>query len=145
MPSIAGFDRRYGARVLREFRSGVRFSTIMGRLMAGYTPGEMAQLAAYYSEQPWQGANFTADPALAARGLRIHEARCEECHEQHGRYQDRDMPRTAGQQPEYLRMQLFARRDHPEGMQQPRRMREAIAALSDEDIIALSHFLASQE
>lgn len=145
MPSIAGFDRRYLARVLREFRSGVRHSTIMGRLMAGYSLQDIALLASYYAEQPWEGSGIRADAATIARGGEIHEAGCEQCHEDGGRVQDRDMPRLAGQQPEYLRTQMLLRRAGTEGMQQPNRMREALLALSDEDIFVLSRFLASQD
>jgi len=145
LPSIAGFDRRYLARVLREFQAGVRFSTVMGRLMEGYSTREIAQLAGYFAEQPWGSATVAADAASVGQGRRIHETKCEECHEQAGRYQDRDMPRLAGQQPEYLRIQMVLRRDGTEGMQQPSRMREALQTLSDADILALSQFLASQD
>ena len=145
MPSIAGFDRRYLARVMREFQTGVRFSTVMGRLMEGYSTREIAQLAGYFSEQAWEGAAVAAEAASVEPGRRIHEAKCEECHEQAGRYQDRDMPRLAGQQPQYLRIQMTLRRDGTEGMQQPSRMREALQTLSDADILALSRFLASQD
>jgi cytochrome subunit of sulfide dehydrogenase len=145
MPSIAGFDRRYLARVLREFKTGVRHSTIMGRLMAGYSLQDIALLASYYAEQSWEGSGIRADAATIARGREIHEAGCEQCHEDGGRVQDRDMPRLAGQQPEYLRIQMLLRRAGTEGMQQPNRMREALLALSDEDIFVLSRFLASQD
>jgi sulfide dehydrogenase cytochrome subunit len=145
MPSIAAFDRRYLARVLREFKSGVRHSTIMGRLMAGYSLQDIALLASYYAEQSWEGSGIRADAATIARGRELHEARCEQCHEDGGRVQDRDMPRLAGQQPEYLRIQMLLRRAGTEGMQQPNRMREALLALSDEDIFVLSRFLASQD
>jgi len=145
LPSIAGFDRRYLARVLREFQKGVRHSTIMGRLTVGYSLQDIALLASYYAEQPWEGSGTGADAGTIDRGREIHQARCEQCHEDGGRVQDRDMPRLAGQQPEYLRMQMLLRRAGTEGMQQPNRMREALLALSDEDIFVLSRFLASQD
>lgn len=145
MPSIAGFDRRYLARVLREYKTGVRHSTIMGRLMAGYSLQEIALLASYYAEQSWEGSGIPADATIIARGREIHQARCEQCHEDGGRVQDRDMPRVAGQQPEYLRIQMLLRRAGTKGMQQPNRMREALLALSDEDIFVLSRSLASQD
>ena len=145
MPSIAGFDRRYTARVLREFKDGSRYSTIMGRVMAGYTLPQINLLASYYAEQTWEGSGFRADPGKVESGKRIHEALCEQCHEDGGRFQDRDMPRVAGQQPEYLRIQMQLRRDGTEGMQQPNRMREALLSLSDAEVLAMTHYLASQD
>lgn len=146
MPSIAGFDRRYLARVMREFSTGTRHSTIMGRVMKGYTPQQINLLASYYAEQSWEDFPVERrDPALFGTGQRLHQALCEECHEEGGRYQDRDMPRVAGQAPDYLLMQLFARRDRPEGMQQPARMRRALEGLSDDELHALAHYIASQD
>jgi len=145
MPSIAGFDRRYTARVMREFRDGSRHSTIMGRVMAGYSFPQINLLATYYSEQTWEGSAFRADPRQVEQGRQIHQALCEQCHEDGGRYQDRDMPRVAGQQPEYLRIQMQLRRDGTQGMQQPGRMREALLSLSDAEVLAVAHFLASQD
>jgi cytochrome c553 len=55
------------------------------------------------------------------------------------------MPRVAGQAPDYLLMQLFARRDRPEGMQQPARMRRALEGLSDDELRALAHYIVSQD
>ena len=145
MPSIAGFDRRYTARLLREFKDGSRYSTIMGRVMAGYTLPQINLLASYYADQTWEGSAFRADPAKVEPGRRIHEALCEQCHEDSGRYQDRDMPRVAGQQPEYLRIQMQLRRAGTEGMQQPNRMRDALLSLSDAEVLAMTHYLASRD
>jgi cytochrome subunit of sulfide dehydrogenase len=145
LPSISGFDRRYLARVMREFGAGTRHSTIMGRLMKGYTPQQITLLASHYADQPWASFPVQREPARYEAGQRIHQALCEECHEQAGRHQDRDMPRVAGQAPEYLLTQLFARRDRPEGMQQPSRMRRALESLSDDELHAVGHFLSSQD
>lgn len=145
MPAIAGFDRRYLARVLLEFRDGVRYATIMDRLMAGYTRTQINLLASYYADQDWAGADFVPDSGKVEQGRRIHAALCEQCHEDSGRYQDRDMPRIAGQRFDYLRIQLQLRRAGTEGMQQPNRMREALLSLSDAEVVAITHYLASRD
>jgi sulfide dehydrogenase cytochrome subunit len=145
LPSIAGFDRRYLVRVMREFGAGTRHSTIMGRLMKGYAPQQVNLLASHYAAQAWESFPVQRQPALYEAGRRVHESLCEECHEQAGRYQDRDMPRIAGQAPEYLLTQLFARRDRPEGTQQPSRMRRALESLSDDELRAVGHFISSQD
>lgn len=145
MPSIAGFDRRYLARVLLEFKDGVRYSTIMGRLMAGYTRAEIRLLASYYADQIWADPDFEPDSGKVEQGLRIHAKLCEQCHEDSGRYQDRDMPRVAGQGFDYLWIQLQLRRAGTEGMQQPNRMREGLLSLSDAELLAIAHYLASRD
>jgi cytochrome c553 len=50
-PSIAGYDRDDFLLVWREFRSGERPSTVMGRIARGYTEAEVAALADYFSQR----------------------------------------------------------------------------------------------
>lgn len=143
-PSFAGFDRQFLIRVLQEFRSGERASTIMDRIMTGYTDRQIRQLASHFAEQAWQSALVTPDSAVLAAGERLHQDACAECHEEQGRFQDRDIPRIAGQWPDYLMFQLLAYRDRPESIPQPTKMREALVRLSDADLHALGQFYASQ-
>jgi sulfide dehydrogenase cytochrome subunit len=72
---------------------------------------------------------------------------CAECHEQDGRHQDRDTPRIAGQGPEYLFLSLQQYRN-PEAkarLPQPDKMLDALKPLSDQQLLALSHYYASQQ
>jgi cytochrome c553 len=50
-PSIAGYHRDDFLLVWREFRSGERPSTVMGRIARGYTEDEVAALADYFSQR----------------------------------------------------------------------------------------------
>ncbi|EGV20039.1 cytochrome c, class I [Thiocapsa marina 5811] len=143
-PSFAGFDRQFLIRVLQEFRNGERVPTIMDRIMTGYTAGQIRQLATYYAEQSWQSADVPLDPGAVAEGKRLHDEACAECHEEEGRYQDRDTPRIAGQWPDYLVFQLLTYRDRPEAIPQPTKMRESLVGLADADLQALAQFYASQ-
>jgi sulfide dehydrogenase cytochrome subunit len=143
-PSFAGFDRQYLIRVLQDFRSGERVPTIMDRIMKGYTAGQIRQLAAFYAEQSWQGADALLGPVAVADGKRLHDEACAECHEEEGRYQDRDTPRIAGQWPDYLVFQLLTYRDRSDSIPQPTKMRESLVGLSDADLHALGQFYASQ-
>jgi sulfide dehydrogenase cytochrome subunit len=46
MASIAGQTEGYLFAVMDEWRKGERFSTVMGRLLAGYTEEQIKALAA---------------------------------------------------------------------------------------------------
>ncbi|ANK81000.1 MAG: hypothetical protein TEF_09475 [Rhizobiales bacterium NRL2] len=48
MPALDGHDRDYIARAMREFRSGERPSTVMGRIATGYSDEEIALMAAHF-------------------------------------------------------------------------------------------------
>ena len=143
-PTIAGFDRQYLIRVLQEFREGERESTIMGRIMTGFRPGEIRRMAGYFTAQTWESADVELDWAGVEHGRAIHEESCVECHQEGGRHQDRDTPRIAGQWPTYLVFQLESFRDRPMSLRQPSKMREALEALSDDDLRALAQYYASE-
>lgn len=143
-PTIAGLDRRFLQKVMGEFRSGERPSSIMGRLAKGYDADQTDALAYYFSAQRWGNANVAGDPVRVEEGRRLHADACEDCHEKEGRYQDLEVPRIAGQWPEYLYYQLRAQRDPKEKMPQPNRMRRAVERLTDDQIRALSEFYGSR-
>ncbi|WP_338115061.1 c-type cytochrome [Thiocapsa imhoffii] len=143
-PTIAGFDRQYLIRVLQEFREDERESTIMGRIMTGYRPAEIRRMASYFAAQTWASADVQLDRVVVEQGRAIHEHACVECHQDGGRHQDRDTPRIAGQWPIYLLFQLESFRDRPTSIRQPSKMREALEALSDDDLGALAQYYASE-
>lgn len=49
IPSIAGQNRDYFVKAMKDFKSGARPSTIMKRHAAGYTDAEYEALAAYFA------------------------------------------------------------------------------------------------
>lgn len=145
MPSFAGFDRQFLARILQEYRDGQRTPTIMDRIMRGYTSSEIRRIAGFFAAQTWVSAPVAVDTTAAAVGERLHEDGCAECHEQGGRHQDRDTPRLAGQWPDYLMLQLLTYRDRPDAMPQPTKMRDAVVGLTDDELHALSRYYAGQQ
>jgi len=140
LPSIAGMDPRYFIALMRDFGSDKRWSTVMGRIARGYDSLELRTLALYFANRDWVPARASANSTLADRGAAIHEEHCVECHDEDGRYQDKEIPRLAGQWPQYLLMQLRDYRSERVPMPQPARMRERLAGLSDEDLAAVSVF-----
>lgn len=49
MPSIDGKSQDFLSKALLEFRSGDRESTVMGRIMKGFSDQEIAAMASYFS------------------------------------------------------------------------------------------------
>jgi sulfide dehydrogenase cytochrome subunit len=143
IPTIAGLDAEFMAKVLEQYRDGTRNATIMNRIARGYRPYELRKIARYFSAQPWARAVFEHDTQLIERGRDLHTRHCAECHEDSGRYQDRDTPRLAGQQPTYLLMQIQQYLDKT--LPQPSDMGEQLALLEPEDLAAISVFYGSVE
>lgn len=48
-PSIAGLDKDYFVKAMKDFKSGARPATIMNRHASGYTEAEYEALAAYFA------------------------------------------------------------------------------------------------
>lgn len=145
MPTIAGMDNGYLYGVMSDYKSGARRSTIMGRIMKGYTEQEIHAIAGFYAAQPWVSAARTATQAKAVKkGQAIHETLCESCHDAGGREQDDESPRLAGQWAGYTRYALDTCRSQGDRCK-PRKMGERVKKLSDVEIDALASFYESEK
>jgi len=49
IPSIAGLERDYFVKAMKDFKSGARASSIMKRHASGYTDAEFEAMAAYFA------------------------------------------------------------------------------------------------
>jgi sulfide dehydrogenase cytochrome subunit len=143
IPTIAGLNAEFMAKVLEQYRDGTRNATIMDRIARGYKTYELRKIARYFSQKPWVTVKSETDAALIDRGQKLHEQHCAECHEDAGRYQDRDMPRLAGQRPVYLELQL--QQYLSKSLPQPSEMGEKLSLLDAGDLPALSAFYSSVE
>jgi sulfide dehydrogenase cytochrome subunit len=133
---------RYFFKVMRDFKFDERYSTVMGRIAKGYLTKEMRAMGDYFASSEWLPADVPADPAQVQTGERLHDEHCAECHENGGRYQDKEVPRLAGQWPDYLLLQLEDYQTGRVEMPQPDKMRERLADLTRQDLVALSAFYA---
>ena len=140
IPSIAGMDAEYMAEAMVQFKEGRRSATIMNRISKGYKGYELRKIARYFSKMDWHTVPTAADRSLVERGRQLHKKHCAECHEDMGRYQDKDVPRIAGQRPGYLQTQLILYYRGEEKLPQPREMAERLAEITEEDLPALSAF-----
>lgn len=141
-PALSGQPAAYIEAQLRAFASGRRPDPYMGPLARGMDEKQMKLLADYFARQaPVQNEKIRVDAALAARGMSVVQTRsCVACHGA-GLTGNERAPRLAGQGEAYLADQLVAfragRRHDKTGA-----MNGVAAALSDEDIRAVAHYLA---
>lgn len=49
IPSLAGLDKDYFVKQMKDFKSGARKATIMKRHASGYTDAEFEAMAAYFA------------------------------------------------------------------------------------------------
>ena len=141
VPSLAGQPAQFVATQLLMFREGRRTDAQMSPFAASLSNADLNDLAAYFSAQPHAPPSHVTPPDRIAAGRRITEQQnCVACHastlmgQQH-------IPRLAGQQAEYLRVQLrgfkASTRFDMDG-----NMTSAAQALSDADIDVLADYLA---
>lgn len=146
MPNLGGVGSNYIVEQMKNFKSGERKSSIMGRLAKAYSDEDIAAMASFFSTQKYKmAAQPAADAAKVARGKEIHKERCEKCHEEGGKV-GVDEGILAGQWKEYLEITFkeFRAKNRP----MPKKMAAKIEGdgpLSDADIDALVHFYTSQK
>jgi len=100
-------------------------------------------LAAAYAALPYVRAKQDFDAALAAKGKAIHEERCGRCHSDGGTNVDDEAGMLGGQSMGYLEEQLGHYRAGER--EQPKKMEENIAELSDDDVKALVNYYGSEQ
>lgn len=145
IPSIAGLNADYMAEVMVQFKEGRRSATIMNRIAKGYRDYELRKIARYFAAKDWRTVRSAQLEELVARGHQLHEQYCAECHEDSGRYQDKDVPRIAGQRHNYLKTQLEIYHEGKEQPPQPSDMAEKLAEIAKDDLPALGAFYSTVE
>ncbi len=141
MPTLAGQPAQFISTELFQFREGNRKDPQMTPLAASLTNADMNDLAAYFSAQKPRPPSHKTDPANAATAPKLaQQFNCVQCHgkallgQQH-------IPRLAGQQFEYLKMQLRGFKAQTRA-DLDGNMTSAAQALSEKDIDALVDYMA---
>ena len=144
MPIIGGQQAVYLTSVLNAFRSGDRSSTIMGRLMRGYSDAEIEAIASYISSLPYRPAAQTTDATKVDVGRKAYARVCKKCHLDEGRdSSEPDYPRLAGQWLPYLQMTMV---DILAGQRKvDEKFSSSLGKLSKDEIDAVLHFFAAQK
>jgi cytochrome c553 len=141
-PKLAGQSWRYIYIELKDFSEGRRTDPVMTPISKVLSRDEMIGLGNWYAAQKPATSQFKADPVKVEAGRKVADAvLCSMCHG--GAFVGQnEVPRVAGQNPEYIRKQLqdfkAKRRTNDAG-----NMTSVAHTLSDEDIENLSHYIAN--
>jgi cytochrome c553 len=154
-PKLAGQGAKYLYKQLMDVRDGARVIPTMMGLLDNKSNQELADLAAYYSEQAMSGSQ--ANPELVELGARVYRAgvadkgvaACTACHGPTGAGNaPAGFPRLAGQHADYIASTLKAYRtgyDDPAGRTNDgdtKIMRATARGLSDAQIEAVASYIS---
>jgi cytochrome c553 len=150
-PILAGQTSRYLYLQLKDYKSGLRKNDMMTPVAEPLSKEDMLDLAAYYAAQRPKGPRiskgeesvpFQPDPDRVAAGKKKSaEVLCTMCHLGEFSGQN-EVPRVAGQHPEYVVRQLKDYRSRTR-TNDAGTMTAVARVLSDEDMENLAHYLAS--
>jgi cytochrome c553 len=141
-PALAGQSWRYIYVELKDFNEGRRSDPQMTPMAKALTREQMIALGNYFAAQKPLPVAFKPDPERVAAGKKVSDAvLCPMCH-LGGFVGQNEIPRVAGQHPEYIRKQLHdfkdRRRTNDGG-----NMTSVASTLSDEDIENLAQYIAN--
>jgi len=154
-PKLAGQGAKYLYKQMVDNRDGARVIPSMMGLLTNKSNQELADIAAYYSEQAMSGSQ--ADPDLVGLGARVYRAgvadkgvaACTACHGPAGAGNaPAGFPRLAGQHTDYIASTLKAYRtgyDDPAGRTNDgntKIMRATARGLSDVQIEAVASYIS---
>jgi len=141
VPSLAQQPAQFVSTALFMFREGNRKDPQMSPMAANLSNEDMNDLAAFFSAQKAAPPAHKSNPENAKAGPELAQKfNCTQCHGR-GLLGQQHIPRIAGQQFEYLRVQLkgfkAGTRADIDG-----NMTSAARALSEKDIEVLADFIA---
>ncbi|MEA2742883.1 MAG: hypothetical protein QOG25_1254 [Acetobacteraceae bacterium] len=145
IPSLAGQQDQFIQWQLVFFRSGRRSNPAMAPLVADLSDEDVRNLGAYFASLPYNTKTATEKPdaELAKKGKVIAvQHRCASCHMDTYRG-SRAAPAVADQREDYLVKALTDYRSASRPSVGVAAMTEAAASLNDDDIAAISHYLAT--
>ncbi len=147
-PKLAGLSANYIVKQLAQFKDGTRQDPIMAGMVAALSEQDMADLAAYFSAQQRTASVGSATElgknlyfgGNAENGVTA----CVACHGIKGKgMAAAGFPAIASQNAEYIKIQLEKFRSGVRTNDNNGMMRNVALALTDDEIVALSQFIAS--
>jgi cytochrome c553 len=141
-PILAGQSWRYIYIELKDFKEGRRSDPQMSPMAANLSPEDMTLLGDFFAAQKQAPIKFQVDAAKVEAGRKTSDAvLCPMCH-LGGFVGQNEIPRVAGQWPQYIKKQLAdfkaRRRTNDAG-----NMTSVAATLSDADIENLSQYIGN--
>lgn len=153
-PSLAGQHPEYTYKQLMNFKPqggkpAERNNAVMGGMVASLSEDDMKNLAAYFASQKAK-PGVARDAVLVKQGEAIYRGgvagkgipACASCHSPNGAGMPAQFPRLAGQQTEYTSGQLKAFRVGQRANDAAQMMRGVAAKMSDQEIAAVSEYIA---
>jgi cytochrome c553 len=147
-PKLAGQQKVYLLRELKDYKSGKRVSEIMAPLVATLSEDDLSNLAAYYAKQK-PAPGVAGDAKLLSVGKNLYlkgnsktdVPSCDSCHEEDGSGSGK-FPRVAGQHVDYAldQFRLYATGKRTNGA----RVMQAVAErMTEEETRAVAEYMAS--
>jgi cytochrome c553 len=147
-PKLAGQQKVYLLRELKDYKSGKRVSEIMAPLVTTLSDDDLSNLAAYYAKQK-AAPGVAGDAKLLSVGKNLYlkgnsktdVPSCDSCHEEDGSGSGK-FPRVAGQHIDYAldQFRLYATGKRTNGS----RVMQAVAErMSEEETRAVAEYMAS--
>lgn len=145
-PTIAGITPEYFTTSMKDYVSGKRKSTVMGRIAKGYSEDEVKVMATYFSKQKIVRFDQAFDPKLAEKGKALFQNYCEKCHEEDG-YKADGIGVMAGQTMDYLRFMVadFFSGDREWEKRQAKKMKALMEDHGQEGYEAVIHYVGSKK
>jgi len=153
-PSLAGQHPEYIYKQLMNFKPQAgkpaeRNNGVMAGMVATLSTEDMKNLAVYYAGQKPK-PRAARDAALAKQGEAIYRGgvigknvpACAACHAPNGAGMPAQFPRLAGQHAEYTAAQLKAFRSGQRANDTAQMMRGVAAKMNDQEIAAVSEYIA---
>ena len=120
-----------------------RPETSMCAITAELSDAQIDAVAAAYATLPYVHAKQNFDASLVAAGKALHDKGCDRCHSAAGTDPEDEAGMLGGQQMGYLRSTFKEYAD--DARYQPEKMKDAMGALSADDVEALLHYYASEQ
>jgi cytochrome c553 len=140
-PILSGQEYYYLYVQLKDFKSGLRKSAIMGPIVQALAPEELKLIAHFFSLQTWPAIGHASDRATVEAAKRsIAAGECFACHLGDFRGNSR-VPRLAGQHPEYLLQTMLDLKNRVRDNMPA--MSALLATFGEQDIASLADYLAS--
>lgn len=151
-PYIAGMNGQYLYRQLKAYQTGERNNAVMSMNIDNFSEQQLQDIAAYYAslDKPTSTAN-NANSELIQQGERLvnvgdwdnYIPPCSTCHGPNNRGVNENFPGIAGQHASYIKQQINAWKSGNRKTDKVQLMEAVAKRLSDEQIEAVSAYLAS--
>ncbi|WP_211100177.1 c-type cytochrome [Azospirillum halopraeferens] len=143
-PTIAALSTDYFVLSMKDFQTGKRPSTVMGRIAKGYTDDQIKAMAVFFQSKPFVRTGQPVDAAKAKEGKALAKKFCESCHEDEGRIGE-GVGVLAGQWLPYMEFSVADFRAGTREMEkrQAKKFEELAEAHGDAGFSAILHYYAS--